>query len=444
MKLTPSLPLKILLLLIGNMIVFSCVVQDELFTTRSAYYKRMGVTKTLGAESFFSHTDSLLSPIVHTLQKIEADTPFVERFMQSYGIPLWDNAYLQSDNEGVNFYIPLYDNRYPYIIQNVWIFCIVNDKMTYAPIRREDGVDDEHEFLFDLLSFLVFGEENSTGKVFRPHAQTREWISVTSCWDVYTGTENHVEYSYTMCSTKTYWADLTYLSANDQISGGGGTNVPISGGGGSGSSYVGEAKKIFKSDTMTQNNWNKIDTLLKVISKTCMGNTLINRIKSNLDTLRINIQITSNKSSSFNTGTNTMNINPKDMSSDVLLHELWHICQSQRYSATVFRNESTNMEIEARYAQFRYMQSIGIWENVYKKYLNMAQEWVAIMGLGLYINEKGEQLPDLLNKFNPYIELDLIPLLTQRDSSYSINFYNNQKGISTFTLYQEIVKNCYQ
>ncbi len=63
--------------------------------------------------------------------------------------------------------------------------------MKFLPLKRDDELirESDQVFIFDLLSYLVFGEENAQGLTFKPHAQTRSVITVTQCWDVYTGPE---------------------------------------------------------------------------------------------------------------------------------------------------------------------------------------------------------------------------------------------------------------
>ena len=61
------------------------------------------------------------------------------------------------------------------------------------------------------------------GLTFKPHAQTRLVITVTQCWDVYTGPKDQLEYSYTNCVSHSYWVDDALINNSNWNSGGGGS-----------------------------------------------------------------------------------------------------------------------------------------------------------------------------------------------------------------------------
>ena len=93
------------------------------------------------------------------------------------------------------------------------------------PLKRDDELirESDQVFIFDLLSYLVFGEENAQGLTFKPHAQTRSVITVTQCWDVYTGPKDQLEYSYTNCVSHSYWVDDALINNSNWNSEGGGS-----------------------------------------------------------------------------------------------------------------------------------------------------------------------------------------------------------------------------
>lgn len=453
MKSTPSLHFlpKLLLSAVTCTVIFSCAFQDELLTTRNAYYRQSGITKAADTDGFFSYTDSLLTPIVRTLQQIEADTPFVETFMQTYGIPLWDNTYLQSDAEGVNFYVPLYNHSYPNIIHSVWVFCVADDKMTYAPIHRPETTDiNEQTVFFDLLSYLTFGEKNATGQTFKPHAQTREWVVVTECWDAYAGGEEEQEYKYTVCVDKTVWRETVDDYISDGEGGGGsGNDIPIIPPGGGGNEDGGDksagkkAKTLFSSKLLDKQCWAKIDTCIMEIESKCMGEALCNKLRSMLKDKKINLEIIKDGAPAYNWEKNTLKFNPDNPESDVLLHELWHACQYYQNKELSFKSKLMNMEVEARYAQYLFMKKTGKWDSLYKEQFSRMPSWRAINYINDYLNEKAqirsEQIQEL---YNTYIEYTVVPQIHKDDEDYKTYSFKPEEADSTFSLIQELIKNC--
>lgn len=149
---------------------------------------------------------------------------------------------------------------------------VENGRMSYMPIRRdsESIVGSGQEFLFDALSSVIFGESGSS-RVFKKQAQTRSWITVTSCFDVYTGSESiGMTYQYTECNDKLIWIDhFKWHSAPDGGGGGGdgiGFGIDVTGGGGGSGSVTSNAESLFTNDRFTVDNWKITEKLIAKIN----------------------------------------------------------------------------------------------------------------------------------------------------------------------------------
>ena len=203
-------------------------------------------------ENFFAYTDSTLKAVISALRRVEEEKHFTASFLLKYGIPLWNFTYKLTGEETCIF-VPLYRLDKPHCIDAIWLLHIKDGWMKFFPLKRDDELirESDQVFIFDLLSYLVFGEENAQGLTFKPHAQTRSVITVTQCWDVYTGPKDQLEYSYTNCVSHSYWVDDALINnSNWNSEGGGSGDVWIGGGssGGSGSSSGTPAGNIFKKE----------------------------------------------------------------------------------------------------------------------------------------------------------------------------------------------------
>ena len=147
--------------------------------------------------------------------------------------------------------------------------------MTYAPFRRTDERIKNHEqrLVFDLLSWLVFGENNASGLVFKEKENSsRAWIITERCWVTYTGTEGNLEYKDTYCSLNAFWVDETIYwisTAPEDDSSGGSATVGGGGNGGTGGgSSSASASDIFSNDDFNDVSWNMVDYLLETYGMT--------------------------------------------------------------------------------------------------------------------------------------------------------------------------------
>ncbi|EKC71891.1 hypothetical protein LEA_07025, partial [human gut metagenome] len=182
---------------------------------------------------------------------------------------------------------------------------------------------------FDLLSYLVFGEENAQGLTFKPHAQTRSVITVTQCWDVYTGPKDQLEYSYTNCVSHSYWVDDALINnSNWNSEGGGSGDVWIGGGssGGSGSSSGTPAGNIFKKEADQDSLlWVITENMTARIMEDCLGGDLYSQLKEKVKNNKINLEFDFGKGYSYNWEEHTLHIGLEELEANNLLHEMFHV-----------------------------------------------------------------------------------------------------------------------
>ena len=119
--------------------------------------------------------------MISALRRVEEEKHFTASFLLKYGIPLWNFTYKLTGEETCIF-VPLYRLDKPHCIDAIWLLHIKDGWMKFFPLKRDDELirESDQVFIFDLLSYLVFGEENAQGLTFKPHAQTRSVITVTN------------------------------------------------------------------------------------------------------------------------------------------------------------------------------------------------------------------------------------------------------------------------
>ena len=228
-----------LLLLLAVWIPVSCtveeVVQDKMQESSSHPVATRSVATVILPDNVFDYTDIRLETIVRALQTVESENHFMEFFCENFGIPLWNYAIIEEDEYQTCYYVPLYHSQDSLRINSIWFFCLENNQIDYMPIRRGDDelAPSGQSFIFDALSCVIFGESDSKFIYRQCTPATRAWITVTTCWKVYTGPNmNALEYQYTDCTDKTMWIDTVLHWKNRPDSPGGGSIIIAGGGGG--------------------------------------------------------------------------------------------------------------------------------------------------------------------------------------------------------------------
>lgn len=394
-------------------------------------------------KDFFASTDSTPIPIISTLEDIESKHPFKESFQEEYGMPLWDYSFLLAGEDTCCF-IPLYKETDSLQINSLWSFHIHEGKMTYTPIVRSkpsETIDTERMFLFDLLSYLTFGENNALGLTFvnESEMESRAWVTISNCWHVYTGTESTgLTYSYTNCIDKTYWIDET----SEQTllpEEGGGNGIPIGGGAGGTTSNASKAKAIFNGPSMDDTLWTIVENLIEEINLDCLGEALYNGIKEMLsDNSKLTLRIIDNNDSNYHWDSNTLYLNVEQLSSEVMLHELMHAYQYLNTMPDFFTNSLLNQEIEAHYAQFLYLKKGN--KSKYRKFLN-SKRGGAVAGIFDYIKqlEYNNNIYEILNAF---VDFNVTSEFRKVDPYQNYPFIDEQGYYSTLYNVINLTKNC--
>ena len=325
-------------------------------------------------ENFFAYTDSTLKAVISALRRVEEEKHFTASFLLKYGIPLWNFTYKLTGEETCIF-VPLYRLDKPHCIDAIWLLHIKDGWMKFFPLKRDDELirESDQVFIFDLLSYLVFGEENAQGLTFKPHAQTRSVITVTQCWDVYTGPKDQLEYSYTNCVSHSYWVDDAFINNSNWNSGGGGSgDVWIGGGssGGSGSSPGTPAGNIFKKEADQDSLlWVITENMTARIMEDCLGGDLYSQLKEKVKNNKINLEFDFGKGYSYNWEEHTLHIGLEELEANNLLHEMFHVFQTTQEPISSFKSSMMNREIEAHYAQYLFLQRSAEWTD--KNKINM-------------------------------------------------------------------------
>ncbi len=313
-------------------------------------------------ENFFAYTDSTLKAVISALRRVEEEKHFTAPFLLKYGIPLWNFTYQLTEEEETCIFVPLYRLDKPHCIDAIWLLHIKDGWMKFLPLKRDDELirESDQVFIFDLLSYLVFGEENAQGLTFKPHAQTRSIITVTQCWDVYTGPKDQLEYSYTNCVSHSYWVDDALINnSNWNSEGGGSGDVWIGGGssGGSGSSSGTPAGNIFKKEADQDSLlWVITENMTARIMEDCLGGDLYSQLKEKVKNNKINLEFDFGKGYSYNWEEHTLHIGLEELEANNLLHEMFHVFQTTQEPISSFKSSMMNREIEAHYAQYLFLQ----------------------------------------------------------------------------------------
>lgn len=380
--------------------------QNKATSTRQAFFE---------PKSFFAYTDSTLKAAISALHNVEEEEHFITSFLLKYGIPLWNFSYKSTEKEETCIFVPLYRLDKPHSIDAIWLLRIKDGWMKFFPLRRDNGLikKSDQMFIFDLLSYMIFGEENAQGLIFKPHAQTRGILTITQCWDVYTGTKDHLEYSYTNCIEHSYWVDDRLINNNNwNTDGGGSGDVWIGGSGGSGSSSPSSntpAGSIFKKE-IDQDSllWQITENMMTRIMEDCLGGNLYNLLREELKNRKINIEFDFGKGYSYNWDEHTIHIGLEELEANNLLHEMFHVFQTTQEHISSFRSSMMNKEIEAHYAQYLFLKRSVEWTKQKKKKYTDSQRLRATTSLAKYINQQGYITTSDLDFFNVYLSNNIV------------------------------------
>lgn len=386
--------------------------------------------------------------MISALRGVEQEKHFATSFLLKYGIPLWNSTYESTKEEETCIFVPLYHLDKPHCIDAIWLLRIKDGWMKFFPLKRDNELikKSDQAFIFDLLSYIVFGERNTQGLIFTPHAQSRAVITVSQCWDVYTGTKDHLEYSYTNCIEHSYWVDDALMNSSWNNDGGGSGETWIEEGrgtvGGSSSSADTPAGNIFKKEADQDSLlWSITENMITRIMEDCLGDDLYNLLKEKVKNKKINLEFDFGKEYAYNWDKNTLRIGLEELEANNLLHEMFHVFQTTQEPISSFKSSMMNKEIEAHYAQYLFLKRSVEWtEQKEKQYLN-SQRLRATTSLADYVNQQGQVMASYLDFFNDYLSYHIVPSFRKEGyENYPFKEYPDITQI--FPNIKLITKNC--
>ncbi|MDR0989033.1 MAG: hypothetical protein LBM06_06195 [Prevotellaceae bacterium] len=261
-------------------------------------------------------------------------------------------------------------------------------------------------------------------------------------------------YSYTIAGNEIYFHteignvhEECYLIG--MYEGGNDGGNAIGGGGGSTTDPKDDApksSKIFRNSSWSDKEWEIIESWLnKIIDKSCMGSNMYNGLVTLLNGKTISITFTNNSSSSFDK--DGIHISNKNMESNMLFHEMFHLYRAYNSAnASAYNDGLMNGELEAYFAQYLYVSSLdeykdtaGRWSSRYTD----NQKYQAIRGVGEIIDQyvrfkDGRNASDLVDALNNAIN-------TLRDYGYSNDRYPYkpiENPIDNFRNIQQLTEGC--
>lgn len=207
------------------------------------------------------------------------------------------------------------------------------------------------------------------------------------------------------------------------------------------------AKKLFRNSKMTEANWKTLNRMLRKIMNNCMGEALVNGLLKALNGKTLSIQINNEGYSAFIFGEGSAAGISLGMSmeSNALFHEMWHAYQSyQEASQSSYVNAVVNLEIEAHYAQYQYLQSLSEyklgskWQIMYVKDDRM----MSISDFDVYFDTKGNLLPHSTIDGAQKCMNNAVKAF-KNDKAYKDYLYDkNRSLLSTFSNLRKLTKDC--
>lgn len=221
-----------------TLLLFSCVCLLISCLHEESFHQRK-------SEGWFGYTDTRMRPIVSTMQALEFEHPFMDEFCCTYGVPLWDktDVSIDSGKGTVYFWVPLYKEGAGKKIQTVWFFEMKDNKLSYSPISRNAEMIKKYgqDAQFDVLTYQVFGDENSSVTYKSSSANGSYQTVGYNCVDAYVTLmdeygNKYSSYKGTTCKEIKVWIDYMDMTIVDDDRGGGGgpvggsgSNVPVRG-----------------------------------------------------------------------------------------------------------------------------------------------------------------------------------------------------------------------
>ena len=212
------------------------------------------VTKSAGV------LDDNLLLIQAAMQRVDSAVPFLDEFYRLYGTPLWEYAIpLGEEERDISYFVPVYDEKHPNIINTIWFFDIFEDTLRYRTFTRENEHirANQQDFVFDELSYNIFGDESAGVMKFEDPPQTRAWGK--EYYDCHYGIIEWGDievFNELLCKERTVWISETIDSTDANPIIGGETGIG-GGGGGDGDGETGNVPSGSSNSKITKENLNQ-------------------------------------------------------------------------------------------------------------------------------------------------------------------------------------------
>lgn len=278
-----------------------------------------------------------------------------------------------------------------------------------------------------------------------------EYIEIETCYYHSVSIDGGITWSGARLSGCSYsYYAVMHVDYSDYNGGGIGGYYPAGGGGGGSGSTTppivdaSKAKTIFRNSTMTEQNWEKIENMLDKMIENCLGSGLYNGLVTMLNGKTLSIQFNNSDNSSwFDAYTGNISLD-MTIESNRLFHEMLHALQAYHETAETLERSKLNLEIEAWFAQYLYVQSLpeykpgSKWHSIYND-TNLGE---GIQDIKDHIDSKGNLIQD---ETKLYSHLAGIATLFREMPEYSETKYPydyDRTAISNFSNLKRIAANC--
>ena len=106
-----------------------------------------------------------------SVSELDENLLLIQVAMWQYALPMGE------EERDISYLVPVYKEEIPNIIHTIWFFDIQGDTLRYRTITRENEQIRayQQDFVFDELSYNIFGDESAGELKFEDPPQTRAW-----------------------------------------------------------------------------------------------------------------------------------------------------------------------------------------------------------------------------------------------------------------------------
>lgn len=208
------------------------------------------------------------------------------------------------------------------------------------------------------------------------------------------------------------------------------------------------ARKIFSGD-LTEEQWKKLENMLKKIINDCMGEGLykeLSKIFNSNNKISFNFS-DKEKGAKYSPINNVITFNP-NMESGTLLHEMMHAYQyKQKNDVDIWRNQTINSEIESHYTQYtQYLyycrDTVSYNESDWiKGKIRGDKRMLSTEKLEYYIDKKGNFYGDSIN-FEIYWDYTLLNCFKTYPGYENYKYTPYEDRMVNFNNLRKITENC--